>query len=259
MQGWISDFYNYPIKGLTPQALDRVRMAAGQGFPFDRMFGLARHDSGFDLGDPRPIPKDRFLVLVNEERLAGLQTHFDPENLDLSIRIQGHVVFEGCLRQSRDVRRAMSFFATMFDLDGGRRPVFAHAAPHRFTDVSVVSKDLMNAVSLINLASVRDLEARIGAPVDPLRFRANIYFDGWPAFSEFDLLERRFRIGDVRLRATLRTRRCAATEVKPGTGRRDMPISRLVMQHYGHSDMGVYAEVLSSGVIRRGDPIRFDV
>src|SRR5437762_2800107 len=45
-------------------------------------------------------------------------------------------------------------------------------------------------VSLINLASIAALEGSIGAKVDPLRFRANVYFDGMPAWTELDWLER---------------------------------------------------------------------
>ena len=37
---------------------------------------------------------------------------------------------------------------------------------------------------LINLATVRDVERIVGAPVDPLRFRANLYFEGAEAWAE---------------------------------------------------------------------------
>ena len=114
---------------------------------------------------------------------------------------------------------------------------------------------MMNAVSLINLESVRDFAKRIGRPVDPMRFRANIYFDGWPPFSELDLVDKELAIGDARLKIVMRTRRCAATEVDPATSRRDIAVPRLLMNTYGHPDMGVYAEVLSEGVISPGDVI----
>ena len=50
-------------------------------------------------------------------------------------------------------------------------------------------------VSIINLASVAAIEDVIGAPVDPLRFRANVYVEGWPAWREFDLLGQEIAIG----------------------------------------------------------------
>ena len=36
----------------------------------------------------------------------------------------------------------------------------------------------------------------MGAPVHPLRFRANLYVDGWPAWHEFDLLGQELAIGE---------------------------------------------------------------
>ncbi|MBW9051015.1 MOSC domain-containing protein [Rhizobium mesosinicum] len=256
MQGNIESLFYYPIKGLSPQGIPGVDLQVAEGFPNDRVFGFARYDSGFDPVNPQPLPKDRFLVLVKEDRLAGLQTYLDPSTRQLTMKIQGHTAFEGNLHQSADVSAAVDFFATMFDLGVQQRPIFAYAGVHRFTDVSVVSKELMNAVSLINLASVRDLEAKVGRAVDPLRFRANIYFDGWPPFSELDLVGTEFSIGTARLRIVRKTRRCAATEVNPVSALRDLPVPRLLMQHYSHADLGVYAEVLEAGSVRSGDVIK---
>lgn len=256
MEGSIESLYHYPIKGLSAQALNDVHLEAASGFPYDRVFGFARYDSGFDFHDPKPLPKDRFLVLLKEDRLAGLQTRFDPVSRKLVMKVQGNIAFEGDLSMAEDIEAALDFFSIMFELDRTKRPIFAHAGIHRFTDVSVVSKELMNAVSLINLASVRDLEEHIGKPVDPMRFRANIYFDGWPPFSELGLVGTEFSIGEARLKITRKTGRCAATEVNPVTAKRDLPVPRLVMQHYGHADLGVYAEVLEPGPIRPGDTIK---
>lgn len=258
MRGTLEQLYTYPVKGLSAQSVDKAVLRAGEGFPDDRLFGFARHDSGFDPHDPQPLPKDRFVVLVKEERLAGLATRFDPVSRHLVISVQGHVVFDRKLTNEYTVREAEDFIARMFDLEDGMRPIFAYSGVHRFTDVSVVSKELMNAVSLINLDTVRDLEQRICAPVDPLRFRANIYFSGWEAGSELDLMGRTIRIGAARMRIIKRTRRCAATEVNPATARRDLKTPRLIMQHYGHADMGVYAEVIEGGEIRSGDTVVID-
>ena len=55
----------------------------------------------------------------------------------------------------------------------------------RFTD-SIRS----GFVSILNLASVRDLERRMGAPIDPLRFRANIAVEGWEPWAEEEMVGR---------------------------------------------------------------------
>jgi MOSC domain-containing protein len=41
-------------------------------------------------------------------------------------------------------------------------------------------------ISLINRASIAALQHAMGVPVDPIRFRANVYFDGAAAWSEHD-------------------------------------------------------------------------
>jgi uncharacterized protein YcbX len=111
-------------------------------------------------------------------------------------------------------------------------------------------------VSIINLASVAALEDAAGAPVNPLRFRGNLYVAGWPAWHEFDLVGQQIAVGSsVRLKIVKRIVRCAATEVDPDTAMRDLPIPALLMQTYGHADCGVYAEVTTPGAIAVGDGI----
>jgi uncharacterized protein YcbX len=121
---------------------------------------------------------------------------------------------------------------------------------HSFSDVA------KKVVSIINLASVAALENAAGAAVNPLRFRGNLQVDGWPAWHEFDLLNREIRIGpSVRLKVVKRIVRCAATEVDPDTGIRDLPIPRTIMDRYGHADCGIYAEVIEGGPIALGDVV----
>jgi uncharacterized protein YcbX len=111
-------------------------------------------------------------------------------------------------------------------------------------------------VSLINLASVAAIEDAVGAPVDPLRFRGNVYVAGWPAWREFDLVGQEIAVGPAaRLRVIKRIERCAATNVEPYTGIRDLNIPRALMQCFDHADCGVYAEVIAPGEIAVGDAI----
>jgi uncharacterized protein YcbX len=110
-------------------------------------------------------------------------------------------------------------------------------------------------LSLINEASRAELEARAGARRHRRRFRANIWFTGAPAWSEFDWVGRELLIGSARLRVTRRTVRCAATEVNPQTGERDAdPIAELKAA-YGHAELGIHAEVVEGGTIATGDAI----
>jgi uncharacterized protein YcbX len=102
---------------------------------------------------------------------------------------------------------------------------------------------------------VRELERVAGRPVDPLRFRANLYLEGVAPWAESDWLDKELRIGQARLSAFARTQRCEATSVDPATGARDMAIPAHLMRAWGHQDFGIYAKVVTGGEISVGTPV----
>ncbi len=241
----------YPIKGLSPEPLSTINLRAGDGIPGDRLFGFARYNSGFDPRDPKPLRKDRFVVLLNEARLAGLQTKFDAQTQLLEIK-HGRKTLHFDMSEPNGQLDAASFLNNTLDLRDPEPPVFVSSHPHRFTDVSVVSPKMMNAISVLNLASVDALSRELNVEIHPARFRANIELDGPPPFSELDSVGSTLAFGDVKLIIISRTKRCAATEVNPQTAERDLKIPFLIRKHLGHMDMGVYAEVQEKGTLNVG-------
>ncbi len=251
MNATIVRIQRFPIKGLSPEPLDEIELRAGDGIPMDRMFGFARQGSDFDSENPAPLPKDKFVVLLTQAALANLNTSFDPESREF--RCSGpHGDLRFDLSSSGGQAAAESWLSDYLALGDDAPPSFVHAAPHRFTDVSVVSPQMMNAVSLLNKASVEDLGLRLDAEVDPARFRANIEFTGFPPWWELNNIGTTLHAGDVTLRLIKRTQRCAATEVNPNTGERDLKLPYLLRKELGHMDMGVYAEVLTGGILKTG-------
>jgi len=141
------------------------------------------------------------------------------------------------------------FFATRYAAEIKGPPGILTSPGHSFSDVA------RKVVSIINLASLRAIENMVGQAVHPLRFRANIYVEGWPAWHEFDLLDRTLAIGDVRLKVVKRIVRCAAVNVDPYTAERDLAIPQALQRRLGHGDCGIYAEVTTGGSIAVGDAI----
>ena len=92
----------------------------------------------------------------------------------------------------------------------------------------------------------------MGVPVDPLRFRANVYFEGAPAWSEHDWIGSEISLGAVPLRVISPITRCAATQVNPVTAERDLDIVAALERAFGHINMGVYAEVVAAGEVAVG-------
>jgi hypothetical protein len=108
----------------------------------------------------------------------------------------------------------------------------------------------------VNLATVGAIENVVGAGVDPLRFRANLYVAGWPPWHELDLVGHEIAIGTgARIKIVKRIVRCAAIDVDPVTGIRDLSIPPALMRSFGHADCGVYGEVVRAGEIAVGDEL----
>lgn len=249
MTARISAIYRYPVKGLSPESLPSVTLAPGLTLPADRMYAIENGPSGFDPAAPQHFPKQRFLMLMRNERLAALDTHFDDATHTLTIRFNGAEAARGDLRTPEGRQAIENFFASYSadELQGQPKVLFSDG--HSFSDVAA------KVVSIINAASVAAVENAAGAPIDPLRFRGNLLVEGWPAWHEFDLLDQTLAVGDVRLKVFKRIVRCAATNVEPRTGIRDLEIPKTLMQAFGHMDCGIYAQVIEGGTIAAGDTI----
>ncbi|WP_131118292.1 MOSC domain-containing protein [Lichenihabitans psoromatis] len=246
----IVSIFCYPIKGLSPQALSEVELTKGAYFPNDRLYAIENGPSGFDETAPRYRPKTKYLMLMRDERLATLKTRFDPSMSRLTIELDGRLRCDADLSTFAGRNAVETFFAAFCkdDLKGPPR-LLGPFDPFRFTDST------KGFVSFVNLASVAAIAKAAGQAVDPLRFRANLYLDGLPAWAEHDLIGRQITIGKTRLAITNTTERCAATSVDPATGERDINVVKTLVNTVGHNLCGVYARVVQGGGIRPGDPV----
>lgn len=246
----IHAIYRYPVKGLSPEPLARTTLSVQDTLPADRLYAIENGPSGFDPAAPRHQPKQRYLMLMRNERLAQLRTRFDDSSHTLAIEVQGREVARGDLRTPAGRAVIERFFAVFCADELRGAPKVLHAPGFSFSDVA------RKVVSIINLASVAAVANVIGRPVHPLRFRANVYVTGWPAWHEFDLVGHEIALGaSARLKITKPIVRCAATNVDPDTGMRDLSIPDTLLRSFGHADCGVYGEVVEAGDIVRADDV----
>src|SRR5262250_2309855 len=243
--------YRYPVKGLSPEPLEQTQLQVMETLPADRLYAIENGPSGFDPAAPRHQPKQRYLMLMRNERLARLRTRFDQTTHTLAVEAQGREAARGDLRTPAG-RAAIERYFAVFCADELRgAPKVLHAPGFSFSDVA------RKVVSIINLASVAAIEGAVGRPVHPLRFRGNVYVTGWPAWHEFDLVGQEIAVGaSARLKIITPIVRCAATNVDPDTGIRDLSIPDTLMRSFGHADCGVYGEVVHGGEIAVGDDVR---
>jgi uncharacterized protein YcbX len=249
--GRVAVLRRYPVKGLSPEALDAIDIEPGRHLPGDRAFAIENGPSGFDPDAPRKIPKFKFLCLMRNARLAALATRYDDVSGRLEVRRDGAVAIEADLASATGRAEIEAWFSGFMGAElKGPLQVLPAPPSHTFSDTA------KGVVSLINRASVAAIEGFVGAPVDPLRFRGNVDIDGFGAWEELDWVGRGLTIGDVEFRVVQRTVRCAATEVDPATGERDLAIPSTLQKRLGHADCGVYAEAVTGGRLAVGAPVR---
>lgn len=248
----IHALYRYPVKGLSPERLPAVKVSADQGFPLDRAFALLRTGVAFDPTAPEWLPKANFLMLMLHEPLAQLRTRFIEATGALQMRTPDGQMLSFALEEPQGRNALEQFVAGFLGPRVKDVPKLLRSPGHQFTDKAE------KFVSLINLASVRTLEERWGQGLDPLRFRANVYVDGFEPFSELDWVGRKVRLGHLTAEVALRNGRCAATNVNPETGERDRDVPGRLRADFGHKDLGVYLKILEGGELREGDPVEVE-
>jgi len=215
----ITGLYRYPVKGLTPEALQTVALQPRQTLPADRRYAIENGPSGFDPTAPTWLPKTCFLMLQRDEWLAALEAHFDDATSVLTLKEDGAVAAEGNLEAPGGRAAIERFLAERYASRIKGTPKVLVSPGHSFSDVA------KKVVSIINRASLAAIENMIGLPVYPLRFRANLYVKGWPAWHEASLVGETLAISTARLHQGLQllagrivrlTRRIAECLGEPG-------------------------------------------
>jgi uncharacterized protein YcbX len=250
MNGHVAGIFRHPVKGFTPEALDAVQLTPGEGFPFDRLWAVENGPCGFDPAAPAFVSKTKFTVLAQIARVAAARTRYDEAAGVLHATAPG--AREIAVRLA-DLAGRDAFAAWLTDLLGedAEGPLRVIEAPDawRFTDHP------LGQVSIVNLASVRDLGQRMGVEIDPLRFRANLYVEGWPAWAENGWTGREMMLGWAKAQVFKPIVRCAAPGVNPTSAVRDLEITKALFDNYGHLHCGIYVRVTAAGAVGLGDAI----
>ncbi|MBS0253206.1 MAG: MOSC domain-containing protein [Proteobacteria bacterium] len=245
----IEALYRYPVKGLTPEPLESVELRPMQTLPFDRAYAIENGPGPFDPANPQHLQKIHFVMLMRNEELATVRSLFDDSTETLIISKGGTEIARGDLRTEAG-RAAIEDAITRIVTSGLRgRPKVVVSPGHSFSDVAP------KCVHLVNRQSLTALEGLIGTKIDARRFRPNLVLDGLEPWQELDLVGKKLRAGSITLEIFKRTERCAATNVDPETGARDLKIPSFLSKMLGHTDFGVYARIVDGGRLRVGDTL----
>ncbi|HUE46534.1 MAG TPA: MOSC domain-containing protein [Aestuariivirgaceae bacterium] len=246
----LSRINRYPVKGMSPDALRQAELEPGRGLPFDRA-------AAFTSGNLPDLPRKggwvrarTFLQLTVYPELARICTAFDETSRTITLTAPDGAVAQARLGVPDSFAEANALIRQHFAA-GPHGPIELHEqAPDRghwdFTDT---------VLSVCNLETVRAVEAAAGRPLDPTRFRANLYLEGLGAWEEFGLIGHKLRIGGAELECLRPVMRCAATSVDPERGNADVDVPELLHRSFGHMFLAVYARVSRGGPIACGDAV----
>jgi uncharacterized protein YcbX len=245
MSGHVAEIWRHPIKSHSRERVGRVTLSAGRTMPGDRVWAVA-HDSSpatseawsrsaaFSIGTRAPQLQ---AVRGSWDEAAGLVTLTHPGRPEL--------------RFDPDVEpeRLIEWVAPLMP-PGRAQPVRLVRVPGRgMTDTDYPS------VSLMNLASHRAVEARMGRRLSPLRWRGNFLVDDVEPWAELGWVGGQVRIGEALLTVRERCKRCLSTAANPDTGLRDADTLGTLQEGWDHTDFGLYAEVTEGGVVAEGDRV----
>ncbi len=260
----VKQLFIHPVKGLTPQAQERVFLLAGHGIPGDRAFALMYDDVAFRdeiLAASTSIPwmkKQNFAMQADWAALAALDCQYDPQTGMLTVKRQGVELLVASCDTPNGRLEIGAFFtgylAAIYPSQTARHPdraplklVGSSTGKTRYSDREPVH------LSLIGQATLDRLEASIGKSIDVRRFRPNVLLEGVPAWAEFDWVGQEIQLGTARLEITAPINRCLNIDVNPDTGERDIPLLFLLQKHFDRKQTGVLAKVIADGTVAIGD------
>lgn len=245
MSATLAGIWRHPVKALSREPLERVRLAAGAGLPWDRHWAVTHEASRYETGWAQ---KTNFLRGVTGPALMAVTARLDPETRRLTLRHPDQPDIEFRPDDPGDTPRFLEWIGPLWPEDKPR-PTGIVTAGRPMTDVPEPW------VAVNNLSSHRAVSQRLGQKdISIHRWRGNLWIDGLAPWEEYDLVGRRIRIGDVVLAVEVPITRCKATMANPATGRRDLDTLG-ALQSWDHQDFGVYAAVVRGGDVALGDPV----
>ena len=259
--GTVESLWRYPVKSMRGEEASKV-FVGFSGIYGDRVYAFkssasekcfpyltGRELEAMLLYKPKfhnPVVSDLPVYLAEAENAApGLNPCFDdPNNLSVDVETPS---------------------GERFTIDDPGLCNQIRQALDDETDLTLLRSDRSltdcRPISLISSQTIGQLSSEVGEPVDPRRFRANLYLDlnGAEGFAEDAYVGQTIAIGPkVRISILERDPRCKMITLDPETAK----INPRVLQHIGRDHeghAGVYGAVLVEGVVCQGDPVELMV
>ena len=250
MLGDLVHICRHPIKSLGWELLERVTLEAGHTLPWDRHWALAHDASGFDENAPAWRPKRDFVRGVAAPPLMAIRAKLSEDGSEITLEHPERAPLTIALNSADGSKALVDWIAPLWP---DTRP-----APSRVVSVGArqaLTDQERPLVSILNLASLREMSDRLGKPLSIHRLRGNLWIDGTAPWREFDWVGKEIAIGDVTFHIEEPITRCLAINGSPETGLADAQFFEGLGEYQGHEDFGVFARVTKGGSTAIGDAV----
>jgi len=242
MTATVRQMWRHPIKGIGAEPLTEVRLETGGPMPLDRAWAVLTGTSE-DTGAWQPCRN--FARGCFGPELMAITAETQGNQITLRHPKQGEITLD----PATDGARLVEWLLPLYPTERPQPHTLIKAPAGGMADAD------FSAVAILSLTSLKALGDALGQELDPRRFRGNLWIDGTAPFEEFDWVGRELKIGTARLEVVDRITRCRATETNPETGARDANTLKALREHWGHTDFGIRARVLSDGDIALSDSL----
>jgi uncharacterized protein YcbX len=240
----VAQIWRHPVKSHGYEALSEVSLTAGRTMPWDRTWAVAHEASVADGSEW--VPCANFSRGAKAPSLMAINARLDEQTAALTLTHPELPTLS--FNPDDDGARLIDWVQPIMPVDRAASARVIRAPDRGMTDTNFPS------ISIGNLATHRVIEQKLGRPLDTRRWRLNLWVDGLDPWQEFDLVGQSIQIGSSQLVVRERITRCLATTANPETGIRDADTLG-TLKTWGHTDMGIYAEVTASGKIATGDTL----
>jgi uncharacterized protein len=239
----LAHIVRHPIKSHGREELASVALTAGECLPFDRHWAVP-HDAAQLTGGW--VPCVNFARGAKAQSLMAITAQLDEgkRQITLAHPDAGTITFQP--DNPADLARFLAWVTPLNPADRAL-PASITSLAQGFTDSDFPS------VSILSLASLRDLSARMGQDLSIHRWRGNLWLEGAAPWAEEAWIGQKLRIGKAVFEMRERITRCKATTADPDTGKVTADTLGGLQSSFGHTDFGVYAVVIEGGPIAVGD------
>lgn len=242
----VAQIFRHTIKSVGRESCAYTDLQAGKTMAGDRVWAIADTQSRIDPAAPEWMSCANFIRGAKAPSLVAFSATFaggvysvthEGSKEQFSFRPEdeaGHTAF-------------LDFVARYIPANKAMPKALVRVPARGMTDTPFPS------ISILSTASLAALEAAAGAPVAKERFRGNIWLEGLSAWEERGWIGKTLRLGEAELVIKEHIGRCRATTANPSSGDQDIDTLKLLKANWGHTELGVYAEVVKAGRVSVGD------